>query len=98
MEYFICELCRREGITKVTEHHLRPREQGGKYGATAWLCEDCHKQIHALYTNKELAALFYTIERLEKDEKIVRYLKYIRKQSPSKKINIKTSRNVRRKR
>lgn len=98
MGNIICELCRREGIKKVTEHHLIPREQGGKYGAIAMLCDDCHRQIHALYTNKELAALFYTVERLESDEKVAKYLNYVRKQSPSKKLNIKKSRNVRRKR
>ena len=55
----ICELCRREGIKKVTEHHLIPREQGGRYGAIAMLCDDCHRQIHALYTNKELYNLAF---------------------------------------
>lgn len=98
MKELVCELCKRKGILKVTEHHLIPREEGGKYGPTAWLCEDCHNQIHALYTNKELSALFNTIDKLERDEKISRYLSYIRKQSPTKKISIKKSRNVRRKR
>ena len=77
---YICELCRRKGVPKVTEHHLIPREEGGKDGEVAWLCEICHKQIHALYTNKELAIRLNTLENLESDDKISKYLKYIRKQ------------------
>lgn len=96
-DYSTCELCRRDGITKVTEHHLTPREVGGKHKPTAWLCEDCHKQIHALYTNKELAIRLNTIELLESDEKIKKYLKYARKHCPSKRMIIKKSRAVRRK-
>ena len=97
IDEYVCELCRRIGVTKVTEHHLIPREEGGKDKMTAWLCEDCHKQIHALYTNKELAVRLNSLEALENDEKISKYLKYIRKQPSTKKVPIKKSREVRRK-
>ena len=97
MKELVCELCKRKGILKVTEHHLIPREEGGKYGPTAWLCEDCHNQIHALYTNRELAVRLNTLDSLEKDDKIMSYLKYIRKQPPSKKVKVHKSNNVRRK-
>lgn len=40
---YVCELCKREGVPKVTEHHLIPREEGGNDGEVAWLCESCHK-------------------------------------------------------
>lgn len=94
---YVCELCRREGVNKLTEHHLIPREQGGRNKATVWLCEDCHKQIHALYTNRELAFRLNTLERLENDEKIRKYLRYIRKHPPTKKVSIKKSRESRKK-
>ena len=94
---YVCELCKREGVPKVTEHHLIPREEGGKDGEVAWLCESCHKQIHALYTNKELAIRLNTLNSLENDINISKYLKYIRKQAPSKKVKIKKSKNVRKK-
>lgn len=92
---YVCELCRREGVPKVTEHHLVPREEGGKDGSVAWLCENCHKQIHALYDNKELAVRLNTLEDLENDDKIMSYLKYIRKQPASKKVKVSKSRNLR---
>ena len=94
---YVCELCRREGVPKVTAHHLVPREEGGKYGEVVWLCESCHKQIHALYTNKELSVRLNTLDSLESDYKISKYLKYIRKQPASKKVKVKKSKNVRKK-
>lgn len=97
MDRYICELCRRVGVNKVTEHHLTPREEGGAKLQTVWLCVDCHKQIHATYTNKELALRLNTLESLEEDNKISSYLKYIRKQPPSKSVKVKKSREMKNK-
>lgn len=97
MKDYICELCKREGIIKITEHHLVPKEVGGGKLPVALLCQDCHKQIHALYTNKELAMRLNTIAALEKDERVARYLRYIKNQPPNKNITIKKSRAVRKK-
>lgn len=91
----ICELCKRENVPRVTEHHLIPREEGGKDGEVAWICDSCHKQIHALYTNKELALRLYTLDRLSEDEQMSRYLRYIKKQPASKQVRVKKSRAVR---
>lgn len=89
-----CELCGREGV-ETTEHHLVPREEGGKNMPTARLCIPCHKQIHALYSNRELAVKLYTIERLQKDEKIKKYLDWIRKKPATHIASIKKSRERR---
>ena len=97
MKDYICELCKREGIIKITEHHLVPKEVGGGKLPVALLWQDCHKQIHALYTNKELAMRLNTIAALEKDERVARYLRYIKNQPPNKNITIKKSRAVRKK-
>ena len=97
MKGHICQLCKREGIIKITEHHLVPKQVGGAKLPVALLCQDCHKQIHALYTNKELAMRLNTLQALEKDERVARYLRYIKKQHPTKSITIKKSRALRRK-
>ena len=97
MKEYICELCKREGIIKITEHHLIPKEVGGAKLPVALLCQDCHKQIHALYTNKGLAMRLNTLQALEKDERVARYLRYIKNQPPNKNITIKKSRAVRKK-
>lgn len=86
----ICELCKREEV-QITEHHLIPREEGGAYLDKANLCIPCHKQIHALYTNKELAIRLNTIQALKQDEELGKYLKWIKKQPSSSMIKTKRS-------
>lgn len=90
-----CALCEREGLL-LTKHHLLPREEGGKEEHISLICQDCHRQIHALYTNKELALRLDSIAKLRADEQIAKYLKFIRKQPASKKTKVKKSREVRR--
>ncbi len=92
-----CELCNREGV-KTTVHHLVPREMGGNYGAKAHLCIPCHKQIHALYTNEQLAKDLFTIEALQDEEKMKKYIKWIKKQSPTALPKHKKSNQVKRRR
>jgi 5-methylcytosine-specific restriction enzyme A len=78
-----CELCLRKDV-ETTVHHLTPREMGGTFMPTADLCKACHKQIHALYSNEELAARLSTIERLKDDPEIAKFLKWIKKQPSSR--------------
>lgn len=85
-----CELCEREGVL-LTRHHLIPREEGGQDLDVVSLCEPCHKQIHNFYTNTELAVFLNTIPRLRDDEKIKKYLIFIKKQPSSKRIRVKKS-------
>jgi 5-methylcytosine-specific restriction enzyme A len=77
-----CELCGRENV-ETTIHHLLPKEMGGTFGATAALCIPCHKQIHALYTNHEIAARLTTLDDLKSDNQLSSFLKWIRKQPSS---------------
>ncbi|WP_027409047.1 HNH endonuclease [Anoxybacteroides tepidamans] len=87
----VCELCGREGV-QTTLHHLTPREEGGTFLPTAYLCMPCHQQIHALFTNKELVLLgLTTVEALRQHEKMKKYLKWIRKQPSSKVPRTKTA-------
>lgn len=85
-----CELCGRSSVD-TTVHHLIPREEGGSHGPTAHLCRTCHKQIHALYSNKELAVRFHTIQQLREDEKISKYIKWIRKQPAETILRVRKS-------
>ena len=91
-----CELCGREG-TKITRHHLRPRETHKRYLArgtftkkdlqkTARCCRSCHSAIHAFVPdNDELAEHYYTVERLLSIDKLLRYVQWVsRQQSTSR--------------
>ena len=90
----ICELCRRD-VSTITEHHLVPLQKGGKKFETVYLCPTCHTQIHALFTNRELAARFNTLEALRKDMRIIKFLRFIKDIPGDSHIEIKKSRHVR---
>ncbi|WP_371836649.1 HNH endonuclease [Alkalicoccobacillus plakortidis] len=92
-----CELCERENVA-TTIHHLLPKDEGGTFAETANLCIPCHKQIHALYTNKELASRLTTILHLKQDEKLRKFLKWIRKQPAETIPKTKTARHRKKRR
>ncbi|WP_431800217.1 HNH endonuclease [Halobacillus andaensis] len=71
-----CELCHRNPV-KTTEHHLIPKQHGGTNGPTAVLCSACHRQIHALFTNEELAGFYHSLERLADHPGMKRYLGWV---------------------
>ena len=92
-----CELCEREDV-EITIHHLLPKEMGGTFAPTANLCIPCHKQIHALYTNEEIAARLTSIDQLKDDPQLSRFLKWIRKQPATKLMKIKKSKDRKKRR
>ena len=92
-----CELCQRENIT-LTKHHALPKEEGGDVEDIVMICSDCHRQIHALYTNKELAIRLNTLQALQADEKLQKFVKFIQKQSAQKKVRVKKSQERKQKR
>lgn len=92
----VCDLCKREDIP-LTVHHLIPREEGGRDGEKIEVCWSCHKQLHSLYSNKELSIRLNSIERIKDDEKMKKFLKWIKKQPSTKAVKIKKSKNIRRK-
>ncbi|WP_162054339.1 HNH endonuclease [Pontibacter pamirensis] len=73
----VCELCERE-VQNLSRHHLVPREEGGRYGATAELCQPCHSTIHLTFTNRDLATAYNSIPALQKAEPLQKYLKWVR--------------------
>lgn len=90
----LCELCDRE-VSRTTVHHLVPQTEGGRKKSTVELCISCHRQIHALYTNRQLGLRLNTLEKLKNDEKILRYLKWIKNQDNDIVINVRRSRDIR---
>ena len=80
-----CALCGRpfeEG--KLTKHHCLPREQGGQAEDVELLCRQCHGMVHATFTNETLAALYPTIQALRKAPELAGFLRWVRKQPPSR--------------
>jgi 5-methylcytosine-specific restriction protein A len=68
----------------ITLHHLKPRQWGGKAHHRTPLCKPCHKQLHAIYLNKELDQRLDSIEALRNAEELQAFLGWIRKQKPGR--------------
>ena len=87
-----CELClRRVPSRLITQHHLVPKQKGGKADHRTPLCKPCHKQIHATFGNTDLARVYATIESLREAPLLQPFLRWIRKQSPDR--NFRTVRS-----
>jgi hypothetical protein len=69
---------------QLTKHHCRPREKGGTVEDVELLCPQCHGMVHATYTNATLAALYPTMAQLRKAPELAAFLRWARKQPPSR--------------
>ena len=80
-----CCLCGRGfGRSQLTRHHCLPRQKGGTSEDIELLCSQCHGMVHATYTNRTLAALYPTIEQLRAAPELSAFLRWVRKQPPSR--------------
>lgn len=77
-------------------HHLVPKQQDGTDGPTLDVCPPCHRQIHALFDNKTLARELDSIDKLAGHPDMRRFLRWIRKQAPDKRIKVRGSKRKRR--
>ena len=72
-----CPLCERPNYWP-SDHHMVPKSRGGK--ATTTLCADCHRAIHATFSNKELEREYSTAEALMTHEGFRRLVNFIARQ------------------
>lgn len=80
-----CAFCSRPFTRRqLTKHHCLPRERGGTQDHIELLCRQCHGMVHATYTNRTLAALYPTIEQLRRAPELTGFLRWVRKQPPSR--------------
>ncbi len=76
----ICELCNRKILTgDESNHHLVPKSRGGRNGGIVMLHEVCHKQVHALFTDRQLSNTYNTVEKLKDHHDIQRFVKWVRR-------------------
>lgn len=66
----------------MNRHHLLPLSQGGKGTTTVLLHRICHSKIHSVLTEKELRDYYHTIPRLQAQEELSRFIKWVRKKEP----------------
>ncbi|SMX30010.1 HNH endonuclease [Pelagimonas phthalicica] len=77
----ICPLCGRPipSGAKQSLHHLIPRLKGGKNGPVVLLHQICHSEIHATFTEAELARDYNTIEALQAHPRMEKFIAWVRK-------------------
>ena len=84
-----CELCERP-VSQLTKHHLIPRtmhrhkrckkrfKKSFCITHILWLCEPCHKHIHRILTEKEMAFHYHEKEALAQRPEIAHFIEWIR--------------------
>lgn len=88
-----CALCGRPCERRqLTQHHCLPKEKGGTIDDVALLCGMCHGMVHATFTNRTLAASYPTIDRLRTAPELAAYLRWVRKQPPTRRTRNKQRR------
>lgn len=80
----LCPLCLRPIPPDVPQslHHLVPRLKGGKGGEVVLLHHICHKEVHARFTEAELARSFPTVEALRGSDRLRPSLDWVAKRPP----------------
>ncbi len=64
-----------------------PKSRGGK--VTETICRDCHRGIHAIFSNKELERTYNTPEALLAHEAFRKMVDFIAKQDPGGKVRMR---------
>lgn len=75
----------------LTVHHLVPKQRGGGRGDTAELCPACHRQLHALFDNRHLAAELGSLEALRAHPDVRRFVRWVRRQDPNRRVKVRRS-------
>jgi hypothetical protein len=76
-----CPLCLRPIPPDVPQslHHMVPRLKGGPVVRVHHIC---HKEIHARFTETELARSFHTVEALRESDRLRPFLDWVAKRPP----------------
>lgn len=84
-----CALCERE-VPELVQHHLIPILAGKRRGIkpqdlpTVGLCPACQQYLHSTFSVTELATGLNTLEALEQNEQVQKFVKWVRKQPATK--------------
>jgi len=68
-----------------------PKSRGGR--VTETICRDCHRGIHALFSNKELERTYNTAEALLAHEGFRKMVDFIARQDPGGKVRMRTTKS-----
>ena len=73
----VCPLCERKiPPSQRDAHHLVPKSKGGRH--TEYLHRICHRQIHALLTETELARQFNSVDALLTHPEVALFVAWVK--------------------
>ena len=73
----VCPICDRPiPESQKDAHHLIPKSKGGK--TSAYLHRICHRQIHALFSETELATQFNNATVLQEHPEMQRFIYWVK--------------------
>ena len=77
-----CPICGRDMVEgpSVDRHHWTPRSKGGREAALLHLI--CHRMIHRVFSEQELAANFRDPAVIRDHPQIKRFVAWVRRQPP----------------
>lgn len=77
-----CPICGRPLIDgpSVNRHHLVPRSEGGR--ETVRLHRICHRKLHSLWTERELARAFAGFEAIRAHPEMRAFIRWVRRKPP----------------
>ena len=77
-----CPLCERPMVTgpSLDQHHPVPRSHGGRSAVT--MHKICHRAIHAMLSESELAEAFSGFEALRTHPMLAQFIAWVKKRPP----------------
>ncbi len=78
----VCPVCDRDmwkGIY-VDRHHFFPKMYGGR--ETEWVHKVCHRKIHSIFTEKELAKEYFDPAKVRLHPEIIKFVEWVSKKEP----------------
>jgi len=73
----ICPICERQiPPEQMDAHHLIPRSKGGR--ETEYLHRICHRQIHALFSETELARRLNSADAIRQHPQMQRFIEWVK--------------------
>lgn len=77
-----CVICGREFSEDESSwdlHHLIPKSKGGKDSELIKIHRICHNTIHSTWAENELKRYYHTVERITSDDRMQKFIKWVRR-------------------
>lgn len=79
-----CPVCGRPMYQgdSVDRHHWQPKSRGGR--KAAYLHRTCHRKLHSLFSDRELAEHFATPNQVRAHPQMQAFIQWVRRQPPQR--------------